>query len=249
MRPNASSAGLDPGVFHSQKPQRALKATATARKYQSECEGKAIMSAQRLAEGRHARPRQTDEDWARTAFLRFAETEQNFAALKVNVGPVIRVARVIERCLRAGGKVMFCGNGGSAADAQHLAAELMGRFLADRAPLASVALTVDTSALTAIGNDYGFENVFARQVRGLGRPGDVLVGISTSGSSANVVAAFEAAHEIGIETIALTGGGGGKMALIARHLINAPSLSTPRIQELHIAIGHTICELVEDALT
>ena len=133
-------------------------------------------------------------------------------------------------------------------DAQHLAAELMGRFLADRAPMASVALTVDSSALTAIGNDYGFGQVFARQVRGLGRTGDVLVGISTSGNSANVVAAFEAARETGVRTIALTGGGGGKMGELADLLINAPSLSTPRIQELHIAIGHTICELVEDAL-
>jgi D-sedoheptulose 7-phosphate isomerase len=207
------------------------------------------MSAYSLAEFRPEKPPQTDEDWERTAFLRFSETEQNFAALKTNVGPVIRAARIIERALRSGGKVMFCGNGGSAADAQHLAAELMGRYLADRAPMASVALTVDTSALTAIGNDYGFDQVFARQVRGLGRPGDALVGISTSGNSANVVAAFDAAREIGIETIALTGGGGGEMALVATHLINVPSLSTPRIQELHIAIGHTICELVEDALT
>lgn len=206
------------------------------------------MSAQ-PASSHPLKPSQTDEDWGRTAFLRFAESEQNFAALKANVAPVIRAARIIERCLRAGGKVMFCGNGGSAADAQHLAAELMGRFLADRAPMASVALTVDTSALTAIGNDYGFEEVFARQVRGLGRPGDVLVGISTSGNSANVVAAFEAARAIGIDTIALTGGGGGKMALAATHLINVPSLSTPRIQEMHIAVGHTICELVEDALS
>ena len=193
-------------------------------------------------------PPHTDEDWAHIAVLRFAETEQNFGALKANVGPVVAVARLIERALRAGGKVMFCGNGGSAADAQHLAAELMGRFLADRAPMASVALTVDTSALTAIGNDYGFDQVFARQVRGLGRAGDVLVGISTSGNSANIVAAFEAARELGVHTVALTGGGGGKMATLADLLINAPSLSTPRIQELHIAIGHTICELVEDAL-
>lgn len=194
------------------------------------------------------KPPLSDEDWARIAFLRFHETEQNFGALKANVAPVVAAARLIERSLRAGGKVMFCGNGGSAADAQHLAAELMGRFLADRAPMASVALTVDSSALTAIGNDYGFDQVFARQIRGLGRAGDVLVGISTSGNSANVVAAFEAARELGVHTVALTGGGGGKMATLADLLINAPSLSTPRIQELHIAIGHTICELVEDAL-
>jgi D-sedoheptulose 7-phosphate isomerase len=191
----------------------------------------------------------TDEYWSHIAFLRFHEAEQNFANLKTNVDGVVAAARAIERCLREGGKVMFCGNGGSAADAQHLAAELMGRYLVDRAPMASIALTVDTSALTAIGNDYGFEEVFARQVRGMGRAGDVLVGISTSGNSANVVAAFEAARERDIRTVALTGGGGGKMALLADVLVNAPSLSTPRIQELHIAIGHTICELVEDALS
>lgn len=207
------------------------------------------MSAQNLPSGAFVKAPLTDEAWARTAFMRFHETEQNFAALKQNVEPVVAAARIMERCLREGGKVMFCGNGGSAADAQHLAAELMGRFLTDRAPIASIALTVDTSALTAIGNDYGFEQVFARQVRGLGRAGDVLVGISTSGNSANVVAAFEAAREIGIHTVAMTGGGGGKMAEAADSLINAPSLSTPRIQELHIAIGHTICELLEDALS
>ena len=207
------------------------------------------MSAQPLPSGRTAEQPLSDDDWARIASLRFNETEQNFAALKTNVGPIVAAARVMEGCLREGGKVMFCGNGGSAADAQHLAAELMGRFLNDRAPMASIALTVDTSALTAIGNDYGFDEVFARQVRGLGRAGDVLVGISTSGNSANIVAAFEAAREIGIHTVALTGGGGGKIGAIADSLINVPSLSTPRIQELHIAIGHTICELLEDALS
>jgi D-sedoheptulose 7-phosphate isomerase len=206
------------------------------------------MSAQSNPRPNLRGPAPADDAWAQIASQRFAETEQHFAQLKANVVAVVAAARVIERALRAGGKVMFCGNGGSAADAQHLAAELMGRFLADRAPMAAIALTVDTSALTAIGNDYGFETIFARQVRGLGRPGDVLVGISTSGNSANVIAAFEAAKALGIETIAMTGAGGGEMALIADHLVNAPALSTPRIQELHIAIGHTICELVEDAL-
>jgi D-sedoheptulose 7-phosphate isomerase len=204
------------------------------------------LSANQFAPG--SKPPLSDEDWSRIASLRFQETERNFGALQSNVFEVVAAARMLERCLRDGGKVMFCGNGGSAADAQHLAAELMGRFLTDRAPMASVALTVDSSALTAIGNDYGFEQVFARQVRGLGRSGDVLVGISTSGNSANVIAAFEVAREIGVRTVALTGGGGGKMGELADLLINAPSLSTPRIQELHIAIGHTICELVEDAL-
>lgn len=189
------------------------------------------------------------EAWGRIAYLRFQETEQNFAVLKEQVGPVIDAALAIKMSIEAGGKIMFCGNGGSAADAQHFAAELMGRFLVDRAPMAALALTVDTSALTAIGNDYGFDQVFARQLRGLGQPGDVLFGISTSGNSANIVEAFTAAQEMRIRTIALTGGGGGKMALHADILINAPSLSTPRIQELHVAIGHMICELIEDALS
>ncbi|MGF1621996.1 MAG: SIS domain-containing protein [Rhodomicrobiaceae bacterium] len=206
------------------------------------------MSADPIRSDIQPAPPQSDDDWARTAYLRFHETEHNFAALKENVGPIVAAARMIESALLDGGKVMFCGNGGSAADAQHLAAELMGRFLVDRAPMASIALTVDSSALTAIGNDYGFGQVFARQVRGLGRPGDVLVGISTSGNSENIVTAFEAAREMGIRIIALTGGGGGRMAPLADVLVNAPSLSTPRIQELHIAIGHTICELIEDAL-
>lgn len=207
------------------------------------------MSTQAVPSSAPVKKLLNDGDWARIASMRFYETEQNFAILKDKTGPVVAAARIMERCLRDGGKVMFCGNGGSAADAQHLAAELMGRFLADRAPMASIALTVDTSALTAIGNDYGFEQVFSRQVRGLGRAGDVLVGISTSGNSANIVSAFDAAREIGIHTVAMTGGGGGKMAAVADSLINAPSLSTPRIQELHIAIGHTICELLEDALS
>jgi D-sedoheptulose 7-phosphate isomerase len=207
------------------------------------------MSTQKALTKTKAKQPLSDEDWGRIAFLRFYETELNFANLKGNVGHVVAAARMLERCLRDGGKVMFCGNGGSAADAQHLAAELMGRFLVDRAPMAAMALTVDSSAMTAIGNDYGFHEVFARQVRGVGRSGDVLVGISTSGNSANVILAFEAAKSLGIRTIAMTGGGGGRMAPLADVLINAPSLSTPRIQELHIAIGHTICELLEDAMT
>jgi D-sedoheptulose 7-phosphate isomerase len=150
--------------------------------------------------------------------------------------------------LRGGGKVLFCGNGGSAADAQHLAAELMGRFLRDRAPLAAVALTVDTSALTAIGNDYAFDEVFARQLRGLGRPGDALVAISTSGNSANVLKALAVAREAGIVTVGLTGASGGRMAGLCDLCIRVPATRTDRIQEMHIAVGHLICGLVEDAL-
>ncbi|MFT3673429.1 SIS domain-containing protein [Aestuariivirga sp.] len=150
--------------------------------------------------------------------------------------------------LRAGRKVIFCGNGGSAADAQHLAAELMGRFLIDRRPLAALSLTVDTSALTAIGNDYGFENVFARQLRGIGAPGDILIGLSTSGNSRNVVSALIAAKEMEIQTVALTGAHGGEMAKRADFVIAVPHTQTNHIQEAHITIGHMICAMVEEAL-
>jgi D-sedoheptulose 7-phosphate isomerase len=156
-------------------------------------------------------------------------------------------ARMIE-ALRSGGKIMFCGNGGSAADAQHLAAELMGRYLKDRKPLPALALTVDTSALTAIANDYSYDDVFARQLRGIGRKGDLLVGISTSGNSGNVVRAVEAAKAMGIATIALTGEGGGRLAAMADLAIRVPAQRTNAIQEMHIAIGHILCGIVEDTL-
>ncbi|EKS31221.1 D-sedoheptulose-7-phosphate isomerase [Afipia felis] len=150
--------------------------------------------------------------------------------------------------LSNGGKVFFCGNGGSAADAQHLAAELMGRFLINREPMAAVSLTVDTSALTAIGNDYGYDKVFSRQLRGLARPGDVLVGLSTSGNSANVVGALEAARSMGVKTIGLTGRGGGRMASLSDVLIAVDHDRTNHIQEAHIVIGHMICAFVEAKL-
>jgi D-sedoheptulose 7-phosphate isomerase len=189
------------------------------------------------------------DDWETIATARFAEAEHNFHSLAADVTQVIAATRMLHACLQRGNKVMFCGNGGSAADAQHLSTELMGRFLRDRRPLPSVALTVDTSALTAIGNDYGFEHVFSRQVRGIGVAGDVLVGISTSGNSRNVVAAFEAATQMGIGTVALVGRDGGLLEHMADAAVCAPSSSTPRVQELHIAIGQTMCELLEDALT
>jgi D-sedoheptulose 7-phosphate isomerase len=143
---------------------------------------------------------------------------------------------------------MLCGNGGSAADAQHLAAELVGRYRKDRAPLAALALTVDTSALTAIANDYAFEEVFARQIAGLGRPGDLLLALSTSGDSANVLAAVAAARANGIATIALTGAGGGRLAPLADLAIRVPAARSNAVQELHIAVGHILCGIVEDAL-
>lgn len=154
-----------------------------------------------------------------------------------------------ERCkeaLKSGNKVLFCGNGGSAADAQHLAAELIGRFQKKRRSLASVALTTDTSILTAVANDYGYDEVFARQVEGLGRSGDVLIGISTSGNSANVVKAALKARDTGMHTIAFTGEGGGKLKDICDITFAVPSKVTARIQEMHIMVGHIICELVEE---
>ncbi|MBE0648765.1 MAG: D-sedoheptulose 7-phosphate isomerase [Bacteroidales bacterium] len=147
-----------------------------------------------------------------------------------------------------GNKVLFCGNGGSAADAQHLAAEFSGRFYYDRPPLPSEALHVNTSYLTAVANDYSYDEVYARSVRGSGKEGDVLIGISTSGNSTNIIKAFEVANELGMITIGLTGESGGKMKDHCDYLINVPSSDTPRIQESHIMIGHIICELVESTL-
>jgi D-sedoheptulose 7-phosphate isomerase len=154
-------------------------------------------------------------------------------------------------CLRAGGKVMACGNGGSAADAQHFAAELIGRFERERQELAAIALTTDTSILTAVGNDYSYDEIFAKQVRGLGKKGDILIGISTSGNSKNVVRAIEAAKKMGIQIIALTGNGGGKIATLLGvddiHLC-APSTRTARIQETHLVLLHALCDGVDHLL-
>lgn len=154
-------------------------------------------------------------------------------------------ANACTRALSQGNKIIFCGNGGSAADAQHLAAELMGRFLIDREPMPALSLTVDTSALTAIGNDYGFETVFSRQLRGIGVSGDVIIGLSTSGNSPNVVRAFETAKDMKITTIGLTGAGGGAMASFSDILLAVPDPRTNHIQEAHIAVGHLICAIIE----
>jgi len=151
-------------------------------------------------------------------------------------------------CLKNGGKIMFCGNGGSAADSQHLAAELTGRFVHDRRPLAAIALSTDSSALTCIGNDYSFDEVFARQVAGLGRAGDLLIGISTSGNSRNVIRAVEEAGKLGMQTIGLLGRDGGQLRSLCTHSIVVPSPVTARIQECHILIGHTLCGLIEQEL-
>ena len=161
---------------------------------------------------------------------------------------VAEAAEAVVASLESGGTVYFCGNGGSAADAQHLAAELSGRYLAERPALAAVSLTTNNSALTAIGNDYGFERVFARQLEGLGVAGDVLVAISTSGKSPNVVAAIEVAHQQGMTVIGMTGLKGRDFAALCDLALVTPSDSTPRVQEGHIAMGHVLCELVERAL-
>ncbi len=172
----------------------------------------------------------------------------NFGSLKQQAPAIVRAAEVATTTLVAGGKVIFCGNGGSAADSQHLAAELMGRYKRDRAPMAALALTVDTSALTAIANDYDYDQVFARQLRGIGRNGDVLFALSTSGNSANVITALAVAREMGVITIGLTGADGGKMKDACDFCILVPSSETNHIQEMHIAVGHMICGLIEDAM-
>ena len=152
----------------------------------------------------------------------------------------------IVTAFRNGNKVLFCGNGGSAADAQHLAAEFSGRFYKDRDALPAEALHANTSYITAVGNDYGFEHIYSRMIKGIGMKGDVLVGLSTSGNSKNIINAFEVAKQKGMITIAFTGASGGSMKALADYLLNIPSTDTPRIQESHITIGHIICQLVEE---
>ena len=159
-----------------------------------------------------------------------------------------QAADIITASLRSGGKIHFCGNGGSAADAQHLAAELSGRFYFDRPPLNAEALHCNTSYLTAVANDYGYDAVFSRLLQGTAKSGDVVVGISTSGNSQNILKAFEMAKEMGVHVIAMTGETGGKMKELADVLLNIPSTDTPRIQESHIMVGHILCELVETAM-
>ena len=158
------------------------------------------------------------------------------------------IVEVAQKCVdlyRGDKKTILAGNGGSAADAQHIAAELVGRYGFDRPSIPSLALTTDTSNLTAIGNDYGYEQVFSRQLEGMGQAGDIFIGISTSGNSINIIKAFESAKKKGIMTVALTGRDGGEMATIADYALIVPSNSTPRIQESHILIGHILCDIIE----
>lgn len=161
---------------------------------------------------------------------------------------VLQVGSLAAQTLQTGGKILICGNGGSASDSQHLAAELTGRFVKDRKPLGAIALTTDTSALTSIANDFAFEEVFARQVMALGRSGDLLLGISTSGNSQNIIRAVEEARVIGIRTVGLLGRDGGQLRALCDHAIVVPCDVTARIQEAHILIGHTFCGLIEQHL-
>jgi D-sedoheptulose 7-phosphate isomerase len=167
--------------------------------------------------------------------------------VKGDLEPILSAARAIAAAFRNDSKLLIFGNGGSASDAQHVAAEFVGRFLRERAALAAVALTTDTSVLTSVGNDYAFDRIFVRQIEALGRPGDIAFGISTSGASPNVVTALESAHRRGLVTIALTGRDGGAVGRAAAIHINVPSDSTPRVQEVHRTLLHVICDLVEQS--
>ncbi len=176
------------------------------------------------------------------------QISDNFIKLKSHAQTIKRVIQLCIEVLSQGNKIMLCGNGGSAADAQHLAAELIGRYKFNRRAFNAMALTVDTSILTAVGNDYGFDAVFERQIEGYGKAGDVLFGLSTSGNSKNVMRAFELAKKMEITTIALTGNKGGAMKEMADEVINVPSDITNNIQEMHIAVGHLICGEIEKGM-
>lgn len=165
-----------------------------------------------------------------------------------NAELLVDVGRRMAECLRGGGKVLVFGNGGSAADAQHLACELVGRFTRDRPGLAALALTTDPSVMSAVGNDFGYAEVFRRQIDAHGRPGDVALGISTSGRSANVVEALRLARDKGLLTVGLTGGGGGRLGGLVHYLIDVPHEKTPRIQEVHAMVVHVLCQIIEEAL-
>jgi D-sedoheptulose 7-phosphate isomerase len=177
-----------------------------------------------------------------------ASVMQSLMESPAYLSAVVTVADAMTKCLRSGNKILFLGNGGSAADAQHLAAELSGRFLKERRSLSGWALTTNSSVLTAIGNDYSYDEVFARQVSGMGSAGDVAFGISTSGNSPNVLRAVKVAREKGLVTVGLTGRHGGKLPGAVDHCICIPSDQTPRIQEAHILTGHILCELIEETL-
>src|SRR5512136_753189 len=184
-----------------------------------------------------------------TILLRFKEnTEVKARFLKESLPRLLEVITLVSKAFEAGNKVLFFGNGGSAADAQHLAAEFVNRYVMDRPPLPAIALTTDTSILTSVSNDLAFDEIFAKQLRALGKEGDVAIGISTSGNSPNIIKAFEVAKEMGMQRVAFTGNNGGIIAKMVDFPLVVPSTSTPRIQEAHILIGHILCEMVEHSL-
>jgi D-sedoheptulose 7-phosphate isomerase len=188
-------------------------------------------------------------DPARQADTAFAAAIALHDRVRQNLGPALVAAQTIAAALGSGKKLLVFGNGGSAADAQHVASELVGRFMRERAALAAVALTADTSILTSVANDYSFKQVFARQIEALGQAGDVALAISTSGESLNVVTALQVARERGLKTIALTGRDGGRVGAAAEIHVNVPDQNTARVQEVHRTLLHVICELVEDGLS
>jgi D-sedoheptulose 7-phosphate isomerase len=188
------------------------------------------------------------ETFVRSEIEKAASVLRNMLADTALLDTIARVGHMGADAIRRGNKVVFCGNGGSAADSQHLAAELVGKLNFDRPGMAGIALTVDSSALTAVGNDFGYEHVFSRQLEAIGRPGDLIVGISTSGRSRNVVAAFEIAKKMGIGTVAMTGARRGPLAELADAWLAAPHEETQKIQEAHIVMGHIFCGIIEQEI-
>ncbi len=183
------------------------------------------------------------EDYIIKIFRESNETKESF--VNDNLSRIVAAVEAVTAALKAGHKILLFGNGGSAADAQHLAAEFVNRFMIERPPLPAIALTTDTSIITSIGNDYDFSDIFSKQIRAIGQKGDIAWGMSTSGTSVNVVKAMEAAKKIGMVTIGLTGRDGGDIARVVDYALNVSSTSTPRIQEVHITVGHVICEMVD----
>lgn len=179
-----------------------------------------------------------------SSFKESAEVKLAFVELYKD--KILEVGSIMATAIKDGNKILLFGNGGSAADAQHIAAEIVGRYKKERKGLPAIALTTDTSILTAVGNDYGFEVIFERQVEALCTPGDVAIGISTSGNSENVLRAIKKAHDLGATTVAFTGRNGGKLAEVAHYAFVVPSYDTPRIQECHITLGHVLCELIDE---
>jgi D-sedoheptulose 7-phosphate isomerase len=183
------------------------------------------------------------EDYIIKIFKESGQVKEVF--VNENLNRIVAVVGAVTAALKAGNKILLFGNGGSAADAQHLAAEFVNRFIIERPPLPAIALTTDTSIITSIGNDYDFAEIFSKQIRAIGRKGDIAWGMTTSGTSVNVVKGLEAAKKIGMVTVGLTGRDGGDVAKIVDHALNVSSTSTPRIQEVHITVGHVICEMVD----